>query len=93
MATGIGSAPDAHQRRTNQPGDRRLVPLDDDIGDMDLSENAKDTRCGIANSPGICGVGMNSNPHDDGAESLFPVLDSGEASCLERRVLDTASLD
>ena len=29
------------------------VPLDDDIGDLEVSEDAKDVGRGIANSPGV----------------------------------------
>ena len=35
---GTGGISDAHQRRAYQPNDRRLVPFDDDIGDLDVSE-------------------------------------------------------
>jgi len=49
----------------------------------------KDVGCGIVNSPGIGGVGINGNPHNDWAKSfLLAILDSREANCLEHGVLE-----
>ena len=71
----------------------RLVPLDDDIGDLDVSEDVEDVWRGIANGPGVGGVGTNGNPHNDGAESfVLAILDGREASRLERGVLKAVGL-
>ena len=74
---GTGVVLDAHQRQAGQPLDRPFISLDNGIGDLSVSKNVKDVRHGIANSPGIGGVGTNGNPHNDWAKSfLLAVLDS-----------------
>ena len=78
----------------DQPDDRRLVPLDDDIGDLGVSKDAEDVRGGIANGRGARGVGMDGDPHHDRAARFgFVLAVSREASRLERRVLEAAGLD
>lgn len=90
---GAGVVLDAHQRRASQPLDRPFVPLDDDIGDMGVSEDVKDVWRSIANSPGVGGVGTNGDPHNNWAKSfLLAVLDGREASCLKRGVLKAVGL-
>ena len=77
----------------NQPDDRRFVPLDDDIGDLDVSEDVEDIWRGIANSPGVGGVGTNGDPYNDGAKSfLLAVHDGREASRLQCGVNEAAGL-
>ena len=88
-----GEGSKVHQRRAIQPDDRPLVPLDDDVGDIELREDPEDVWCRVANVPRSGSVGTNSNPYDDGAESwLLAVLDGREASRRQRRVLETADL-
>ena len=89
---GVDSFLNAHQRRANQPDDRPLVPLDNDIGDLEVSEDAENVWRSIANSHGVGGVGTNGDPYNDGAESLTLVLNSREARRLERGVLDVVGL-
>jgi hypothetical protein len=85
-----GVVHDAHKRRADQTGDRALVPLDNDIGDLDIREDVEDVWRGITNGLGVGGVGANGNPDNDGAESfaLITVLDGREASRLKRGVLE-----
>ena len=88
---GVAVVDDAHQRRAIQPDDRPLVPLDDDVGDIELREDLEDVWRRVANVPRLGGVGTNNDPYDDGAESWFlAVLDGREASRRQRRVLETA---
>lgn len=89
---GTGGMSDAHKMRAYQPNDRRLVPLDDDIGDLDVSEDMEDVWRDIANGPGVVGVETNGDPHNDEAENVVPVVNGREASRLERGVLETAGL-
>ena len=80
---------DAHQRRADQTGDRPLVPLDNDIGDLDVREDVEDVWRGTTNGLGVGGVGANGDPDNDGAESFaLTVLDGREASRLKRGVLE-----
>ena len=90
---GVDFVFDAHQRRPDQPDDRRLVPLDNDIGDLDVSDDVEDVWRGIANGLGVGGAGTNSDLYNDGAESFVPtVLDGREANGLERGVLEAVGL-
>ena len=90
---GTGVVLDAHQRQAGQPLDRPFVPLDNDIGDLGVSEDVKDVGHGIANSPGVGGVGTNGDPHNDWAKSfLLAVLDGRETNCLKRGVLEAVGL-
>ena len=53
----------------------------------------EDVWRGIANGPGVGGVGTNGNPHNDGAESfVLAILDGREASRLECGVLKAVGL-
>lgn len=58
------------QSRADQPDDRCLVPLDNNIGDPDLSENAEDVWRDIANSHGVGGVGLKGDPHNNRTNSF-----------------------
>jgi hypothetical protein len=51
-------------------GDRPLVPLDNNIGDLDVSEDVEDVWHGITNGLSIGGVGANGDPHNNRAESF-----------------------
>ena len=83
----VGVVHHAHQRRADQTGNRPLVPLDNDIGDV--REDVEDVWRGITNSPGVGGVGTNCDPHNDRAEIFaLTVLDDREASSLKRGVLE-----
>ena len=80
-------------RHSVQPDDRLLVPLDNNVGDIELREDLEDVWRRVANVPRLGGVGTNSNPYDDGAESwLLAVLNGREASRCQRRVLETTDL-
>jgi len=84
-----GVVHDAHQRRAEQTGGRPLVPLDNDIGDLDVREDVEDVWRGITNGLGVGGVGANGDPDNDRAESFaLAVLDGREASRLKRGVLE-----
>jgi len=91
---GTGVVLDAHQRRADQPLDRAFVPLDDNIGDLEVSEDVKDIGRGIVNSLGVGGVGTNRDPYNDWAKSflLLAILDGREPHCLQRRVLKAMDL-
>ena len=91
---GTAAVLDAHQRRADQPFDRPFVPLDDDIGDLGVSQDIEDIGRGIVNSLGVGGVGTNRDPYNDWAKSflLLAILDGREAHCLQRRVLKTMGL-
>ena len=90
---GVAVLDDAHQRRAIQPDDRPLAPLDDDVDDIELSEDLEDVWRRVANVPRLGGVGTNSDPYDNRAESwLLAVLDGREASRRQRRVLETSGL-
>ncbi|KAG8698815.1 hypothetical protein FRC11_014142, partial [Ceratobasidium sp. 423] len=52
-----GVVHDAHQRRADQTGDRPLVPLDNDIGGLDVREDVEDVWRGIMNGLGVGGLG------------------------------------
>ena len=67
---GVAAALDARQSRVDQPDDRCLVPLDNNIGDPDLSENAEDVWRDIANSHGVGGVGLKGDPHNNRTNSF-----------------------
>jgi len=68
---------DALQRRGCQPDDRTLVPLDNYTSNFGVSKDLKDVKGGIANGPGVSGVGTNSDPHNDGPESFVFALLNG----------------
>jgi hypothetical protein len=86
---GAGVVHDAHQRRADQTGDRPLVPLNNNIGDLDISEDVEDVWRGITNGLGVGGVGANGDPHNDRAKSfVLAVLDGREASRLKCGVLE-----
>ena len=79
----------AHQRRADQTDNRPLVPLNNDIGDLEVREDVEDVWRGITNSPGVGGVGTDCDPHNDRAESFaLTVLDGREASSLKCGVLE-----
>ena len=64
----IGVLDDAHEGRAIQQDDLALVPLDNDIGDVEAGEDLEDVRRRIANVPRL-GAGANSDPDYDRAEA------------------------
>ena len=75
--SGTGAICDAHQRLAGQPLDSPFVPLDDRTGDLGVVEveDVKDVvGGGVANGPGVGGVGMDGNPHNDRPKRFPNVL-------------------
>jgi len=90
---GVVAVIDAHHRQDNQPVNQCLGPLNDDISDLGTSRNVEDVCCGIANTLGIGGVGMNGNPHNDGVKSfVLAIIDNRGVSCVEGGVVETMGL-
>lgn len=74
---------------SSKADDRPLIPLHDDTGDLDATEDAiedaEDVWSGIANSPGVSSIRTNGNPDNDRIKSLvLAVLDDRELSRLQR---------